>query len=224
MTQPFARESLSDQVQQALKTEILEGELWAGQRVDVGLYAEKWNISPTPIRDALRQLELEGFVEISPRRGVFVAELDRAALREIFELRIAIECMAVRLATPRIPLEVAKEALSLYRKAHCNEGEKKQVRLLRQIDELIHNLATDHCGNERLRKFWESTQDLIRWSRVTIIRNLNEPYATTLPEHIKICEAVVARDANGASEAMREHLESTFDRADSFLRRESVSD
>lgn len=213
----FTRESLSGQVQQALKAEILDGALRPEQRIDVNFYSDSWNISPTPIRDALKQLEVDGFVEISPRRGAFVAKLDRTALREIFELRIAIECIAIRLATPHIPADVAGETLQLYRQAEAATDETERNRLLPQIDELIHNLGIDYCGNRRLKRYWESTQDLIRWSRMTIIRNLNEPYATTLPEHIGICEAVVARDAAQASEAMRDHLEKTFERADAYL-------
>ena len=67
-----------------------------------------------------------GFVEVSPRRGVFVSQIDRAALKEIFELRIALEPMAMRLATPVIPIEEAHNALSLYTQAQnaSPQGEK----------------------------------------------------------------------------------------------------
>ena len=167
----FNRASLADQVQGALREEIITGRLAPNQRIDPGHYANLWSISQTPLREAIKQLESLGFAQVSPRRGVFVAALDRTALREIFELRIAMECTAARLATKNIPIVEARNALTLYTDAQDRPDDERAKRLP-AIDLLIHDLAVKYCGNRRLQRLMESINDLVRWSRQTNIRNL----------------------------------------------------
>ena len=212
----FNRASLADQVQGALREEIITGRLAPNQRIDPGHYATLWSISQTPLREAIKQLESLGFVQVSPRRGVFVAALDRTALREIFELRIAMECTAARLATKNIPIIEARNALTLYTDAQVRPDDERTKRLP-AIDLLIHDLAVKYCGNRRLQRLMESINDLVRWSRQTIIRNLPHPYDTTLPEHIRICEAVCDGDGERAAAAMQDHLQQSLDRIDDYL-------
>ena len=212
----FNRASLADQVQGALREEIITGRLAPNQRIDPGHYANLWSISQTPLREAIKQLESLGFAQVSPRRGVFVAALDRTALREIFELRIAMECTAARLATKNIPIVEARNALTLYTDAQDRPDDERAKRLP-AIDLLIHDLAVKYCGNRRLQRLMESINDLVRWSRQTNIRNLPHPYDTTLPEHIRICEAVCDGDGERAAAAMQDHLQQSLDRIDDYL-------
>ena len=207
----FMQSSLADQARDALREQILRGELPPGARIDLAELAAAWAISPTPLRDAVKALEVTGLVEIAPRRGVFVAELDRKGLRETFELRMAFEGMAARLASQRLPEGVASEAGARYRQAGTM-GEAA----LAEVDSLVHDIVRDHCGNERLKKLMESVKDLIVWSRRTIIRNLPEAYATTLPEHLAICDALAVRDAEGSEAAMRAHLTAALGRIETY--------
>jgi DNA-binding GntR family transcriptional regulator len=209
--------SLADQAREALREEIITGRLRPNERIDLAELAQRWNISPTPLRDAVKALEATGLVEIQPRRGVFVAALDREGLRETFELRIAFEGMASRLAALRMPERVAEDALARYRAA--GTARLNPERELARIDELVHDLVHEHCGNRRLQRMAESVRDLVVWSRQTIIRHMPEAYLTTLPEHIAICEALAARDPDGAETAMRRHLEASMVRIDDYLDR-----
>jgi DNA-binding GntR family transcriptional regulator len=213
----FTKWSLSDQAQNALKAEILSGQLEPGQRIDLNVYRRAWSISITPLRDAVRSLESAGLVEVSPRRGVFVAQLDRNALREIFELRIGLECIAVELATPLVPEAEARDVLNAYARARDSTNEDGRKRLLSEADPRIHELAVRHCGNGRLTAMIDSIRDLVLLSQRTIMLFLNEPLETTLPEHIAIAEAVCARDAGGANRAMHAHLSNTLRRVETFL-------
>jgi DNA-binding FadR family transcriptional regulator len=83
---------------------------------------------------------------------------------------------------------------------------------------LIHALAVDYCDNPRLQKMMEGMRDLVKWCQRTIIQQLDEPFMTTLPEHIAICEAVCARDPERAATAMQTHLDNTSERIQAFLR------
>lgn len=208
----FMQTSLADQARDALREQILSGELPPGTRIDLAELAAAWSISPTPLRDAVKALETTGLVEIAPRRGVFVAELDRTGLRETFELRMAFEGMAARLASQRLPAGLAADCAARYRAAGA-EGEAA----LALIDSLVHDIVLDHCGNQRLKKLMESVNDLVVWSRRTIIRNLPEAYATTLPEHLAICDALSARDADASEAVMRAHLSAALGRIDAYL-------
>jgi len=214
----FNTESLSDQAERALKEEILSGRLAPEQRVDLSAYAALWRLSPTPLRDAVKQLEAQGFVEVSPRRGAFVVKVDSQTVKEIFELRVALECLAVQLSIDHIPPMEAQAALESYRAIATLTAKKKRRERLSSIDNLVHNLVVKHCGNARLRKTMEGLNDLIRWSRWICYSTEPIPYEAALPEHLEICEALCARDTTAAVEAMRRHLLNTFHRIDAQLR------
>jgi len=212
----LAQETLAERVVQALTDEIVSGRLAPGQRVDLAHYAAKWHVSITPVRDAIKQLESLGFLVVLPRRGVFVAELTAKEVKDIFDVRIALESVAIRLATPRIPGEEALRALDLYTTARDTTG-RQRVRLLPKIDLLIHTLALKYCDNARLQKTIDNMTDLVKWCQNTVILNVDEPFMTTLPEHIAICEAVCAREPERAAMAMHVHLTNTSERIQDFL-------
>ncbi|KHQ50138.1 MULTISPECIES: GntR family transcriptional regulator [Mameliella] len=212
----FNREPLAAQVHNALREEIISGQLEGNQRIDASHYAKSWSISTTPIRDAFKQLEMEGLLRVSPRRGVFVKEVNWKELKEIYEVRMAIECTAIRLATPNIPSERSQAALKAYHAAQSADSDTRAT-LLREADFHVHELAMEFCGNERLQRMAEGIHDLVRWSRQTLIRKLPRPYEDTLKEHIEICEAVCDGDSERAASSMRRHLENTLERIRDFL-------
>jgi DNA-binding GntR family transcriptional regulator len=210
------KDTLGIQVENALKEEIISGQLEGLQRIGASHYAEKWSISTTPIRDAFKKLETEGWLQISPRRGVFVNEIDWKELKEIFEVRMAIETTAIRLATPNVPQNQSTRALEEYLKAQRTDSGERE-KLLRDADFRVHELAMEYCGNVRLQKLAESIHHLVRWSQQTLIRNLPRPYEDTLEEHIEICRAVCRGDAEQAAISMRLHLEKSLQRIHNFL-------
>ncbi|WP_175429829.1 GntR family transcriptional regulator [Azospirillum argentinense] len=97
---PLDTASIGEQVTERLRSEIISGRLAPGSRLMLDQYKALWNISITPLRDAAKRLEADGLVHIYPRRGIFVAEIDRNALMEVFQLRIALEPLVTELATP----------------------------------------------------------------------------------------------------------------------------
>jgi DNA-binding GntR family transcriptional regulator len=213
----LAQDSLATKVAEVLNADILSGKLNPGQRVDLNHYSALLNVSITPLRDAAKYLESFGLIRVLPRRGVFVAELTAKDMKDIFDVRIALEGLAIRLATPRIPLEKIERALKLYKSVRDAASIDRRKRLLLKVDLLIHTLGLEYCGNPRLQKMMEGLRDLIKWCQRTIILRLEEPYMSTLPEHIAICEAVSARDPDRAAAAMTEHLSNTLVRIQKFL-------
>jgi DNA-binding GntR family transcriptional regulator len=213
----FDLSSLATKAAAALKDEILSGRLQPNERIDLKKYTSAWSISATPLRAAAMHLESIGLVRVLPRRGVFVSQIStRKEFKNIIELRMALEELAIRLATPRIPESVAQETLALYCKAR-DKGNQAGSAFLSKIDARIHEVAQQYCDNRRLQKIMVDVRDLFKWSRQTIIRHIEHPYEATLSEHIRICEAVCARDPQAAAEAMHSHLENTWRRFEEFL-------
>jgi DNA-binding GntR family transcriptional regulator len=212
----FNRASLSEQVEEALRQEITLGRLRPGQRISASDYLTSWNVSITPFRDAVRTLQNQGFVTVEPRKGVYVAPVNLKILQEIFELRIALECMAIELATSRARAEEAERVRAAYVEAaaRLREGDHS---LLAETDQAVHDFGRNFCGNARLQQLLSSHTDLIQWTQNTAIRKFPESRELALPEHVAIMHAVCARDAAGASHAMRAHLENAYLRmADRF--------
>lgn len=208
----FDKLSLSEQVENALREEITHGRLRPGQRISVADYQESWKISSTPFRDAVRSLEQRGFIIVETRRGVYVSSMNASAVKEIFDVRIALECMAIELATPLVPSTEAERVRGAYLQAQHQAllGDRS---FLSTTDRLMHELALEHCGNSRLQRLLSDQLHLIRWAQNTIIKEMPTAYELALPEHIAILDAVCAREADRAARAMRLHLENSCRRS-----------
>lgn len=223
MTFVFNRASLSEQVEAALRREITFGRLRPGQKISASDYLTSWNVSITPFRDAVRTLQNRGLLTVEPRKGVYVAEINRKTLQEIFELRIALECMAIELASSRADAGEAQRVRAAYVTAGVRLR-KGDSALLAETDEAVHDFGRNSCGNARLQQLLSSHMDLIQWTQNTAIRKFPASLELALPEHIAIMDAVCARDAAQASRAMRIHLENAYLRtADRFEAQEASS-
>jgi DNA-binding GntR family transcriptional regulator len=211
VTLVFNRSSLAEQVEVALRQEITKGRLQPGQRINASNYLTSWNVSITPFRDAVRTLQNQGFVSVEPRKGVYVAPLNLKTLQEIFELRIALECTAIELATARTEGKEAQQVRAAYVEAG-KRAQRGDNSLLAEIDQLVHDFGRKSCGNARLQLLLSGHLDLIQWTQNTIIRKLPESYKLALPEHIAVMDAVCAREPATAARAMRAHLENAYRR------------
>lgn len=209
------KESLNDQVELLLREEIVTGRLVPGQRVDMDKLAQRWGISITPIRDALRRLEAVGFVAIVPRRGVYVSIPNLQSFKEIFDLRIALECLAIESAIKSMPVdEIARIMQETEEACKVLKATADHTALIRS-DNLVHDLILKHCGNRKLVEIMEGLSDQIRLVHSVMMK---EPltYEAAVPEHLLILNALRIRDTEAAKAAMRTHLKNTLDRMSSM--------
>lgn len=100
---------LADWVTASLREAILNGYFEPGEKVDQDLIAEELEVSRTPVREALRRLEFEGFVELRPHHGAFIAKVSHQDIREVYEIRRLLEAEIVRQVAPLIPESVLDE-------------------------------------------------------------------------------------------------------------------
>lgn len=168
--------------------------------------AEEMGVSRTPVREAIRRLEQEGYVEMIPRRGAYVAGLSIKDVNEVFEIRGALEALAAELAAQRASEEEIEEMkLSLAMQAKHYESSD----LLETIaaDTRFHELIFHASQNSRLLGMVRELRDQVQRFRTT---SLSVPgrMKFALDEHHKIVESIAARDVDAAKKAAIAHIES----------------
>ena len=205
--------SLSEQIENALKEEILKGRFAPGEKISVEALAEEWEVSNTPIRDAMRRLEKAGMLKVVPRRGVYVATIDQQDFKHVFDLRIALECLAVKTATAQIPDEELKALLETYEESERRLRKNNDRDFLITHDHLVHDVIVQYCGNPKLIEYMQDLHNLSIWAQGTMNAHQPDSFEKALPEHLEIAHALNARDVKTAEATLRSHLESVYHRA-----------
>ncbi len=204
--------SLSDKIESQLKREILSGDLAPGQRLTIDDIAERLQVSAMPVRDAVRRLDGLGFLKVAPRRGVYVENFDQTRFRHTMEVRIALECLAVELAAPRIPEEQILAARETYQRGGQHFIETGDLSMLIECDNLLHDLIVSHSENPLLISIMGQLQDLIGWAHHIVARLRPQGKFDALPEHLEILDVLLERDVVKTQTALRKHLQRTLRR------------
>ena len=204
--------SLSEQIEKQLKQEIMSGDLEPGQRLTIECIAERLEVSTMPVRDAVRRLDGLGFLKVAPRRGVYVEEFDQNRFKNIMEIRIALEGLAVELAATRIPQETLEDAKNTYRLAGDHYASAGDLSRLAECDNLIHDLIINCSRNPLLIEMMRQLQDLIDWAHQIVAKYRPGAQVDALPEHLAIIDALCRRDVAATKSTVRDHLLNTLDR------------
>ena len=183
---------LRDVVFNTLRQAILRGELKPGERLMEIQLANKLGVSRTPIREAIRKLELEGLVLMIPRRGAEVAEITEQNLRDVLEVREALEELSVKLAcehATQAQIEEMKQAAQVFKESLSGDD----VTRIAEADVAFHdaiNMATD---NQKLIQILNNLREQMFRYRVEYLKN-NEVYEQLLEEHEFLIQAVIKHD------------------------------
>lgn len=196
---------LRDVVFENLRTAILEGNLKAGQRLMEVQLAEQLGVSRTPIREAIRKLELEGLVVMLPRKGAYVANMSFKDLIDVLEIRASLEGLAASLASERLRDEdivelerVAKEFEKSVRETDIDNVLKKDVEFHEKIFLMANNKKLYHL----ITSLWEQVHRF----RVTYVSNYDASLSL-VDEHNRILEAIKSGDSELAKKYATEHIE-----------------
>lgn len=200
--------SLKDKVYEAIKDAILSLELEPGQALVESRLAEQLGVSKTPIRDALQELEREGFVTRIPYKGTYVAPVDAKDLEEVLQLRAALEGLAVRLAVPWLTAEEREAAEKLLDGAEAALARGDPDRCSTLGNE-FHQLFMRRAENQRLVSILRNLDDhMQRFRRMS--DQISGRLVKSQAEHRRVLEAVKQQDAELAEQAMRSHLHSVL--------------
>ena len=196
---------LREVVFNVLRKEILRGDLKPGERLMEIQLANRLGVSRTPVREAIRKLELEGLVLMIPRRGAEVAKITEKSLRDTLEVRGTLEKLAVTLACQRITdkeLEELKKAAD-----HCGTLlNKNDIMGIAKADEKFHNVIYHATNNQKLIKILSNLSEQVYRYRVEYLKHENAP-AQIIKEHKQLLDAIEARDEELASKIAEIHID-----------------
>lgn len=207
---------LRDVVFNTLRRAILRGELKPGERLMEIQLANKLGVSRTPIREAIRKLELEGLVLMIPRRGAEVAEITEKNLRDVLEVRCALEELAVQLACERMDeegIEKLKEAAEKFREVLGSDD----ITQIAQADVLFHDVIYTATDNNRLIQLLNNLREQMYRYRIEYLKK-KECYPQLLEEHQSVIEAIAAGDKQKATEITGRHINNQVDTVAGTLR------
>lgn len=147
------RATLQFKVTTKLRELILRGEFKMGERLMQEEWAHKLGVSRMPLREALRQLEVEGLVRIEPRRGAVVTPISVEDIEEIYQLRAVLEGEAVVRALPFLDKEDIEELESLYEQMLGLKADESDMELFMKLNEEFHRIIREGCPWRRIQGF-----------------------------------------------------------------------
>lgn len=210
---------LRDVVFKTLRRAILRGELKPGERLMEIQLANKLGVSRTPIREAIRKLELEGLVLMIPRKGAEVAEITEKNLRDVLEVRCALEDLAVQLACERISKEKIKELRAAAARFRDSLG-SDDITEIAEADEAFHDVIFAATENKRLVQLLNNLREQMYRYRIEYLKK-KECHPQLLEEHATIIKAIEERDKEKATQITSQHINNQVDTvADTLRRRE----
>jgi DNA-binding GntR family transcriptional regulator len=198
-------QSLNEVVYAELRRQILWGEIGAGSTLSVRRLSEQFRVSPMPVRDAIRRLEAEDLVEVTPRSSTRVSLVSPDAVREIAEVRSRLESLAARLAVPNLRAADIRRLRELLRTMQ-SAATRNDTEAWHQANAEFHRVVVHQSGNRLLIRMTDGLWD--RSIRHFSARVLSQAHFRRLRhrEHQRIVQAIVSRDADDVERVWRDHV------------------
>ena len=207
----------NDIVYNALKEQIVTGEIMPGERITVMQVAEEFGVSAMPVREALKRLQQEGLVTITPHAGAEVVKCDDKQYQEITQIRVLLEPYAAMLATQRLSEKDMENLEKLLEKmGDCVENGDNLT--YSELNTQFHQYIYNRCGNatliETINSLWEKT----RMSKNVFLME-RDRIALSMEEHRECMECLRRRDPEAVRAAFDRHKRRGFEVMDRGLRR-----
>lgn len=204
--------SLSAKVFHSIREDILNGKYQANEELKEKSIGEEMGVSRTPVREALRQLELEGLVHIIPNKGAFVENVTLKDIKDIYEIRSLLEGLCARWAANNITkeqLEELEETVFLSDFHFSKENWDQMV----ELDNRFHEIVYEACGSKELTRVLRDYHHYLQRIRKITLEQKTRARAS-MDEHCKIAEALKARDAAEAERCASIHIRNTISNMD----------
>ncbi|MFJ9626196.1 GntR family transcriptional regulator [Streptomyces sp. NPDC091280] len=206
MTKRLQQKSMQARVAEELRQMIISGELQPGSSLSEMTLSETFGVSRTPIREALKQLQIEGLVEVRPRVGTFVAAPSRREITELFQMKELLEGAAARLLAFRgnVPeVDRLKAAMTEADEAVRAGDADRYAQLVHEFHELI----VVGADNSKLEAHYRTLMNQLAYGRL-VRTSLAQPGRLTESdhEHHRVLDLILAKDGDAAERVMREHV------------------
>ena len=196
---------LRDVVFERLRKAIVEGSLKPGQRLMEVQLAEQLGVSRTPVREAIRKLELEGLVIMLPRKGAYVADMSIKDVIDLLEVRAALEGLAASLAAERMMPENVEKLKNISDELKKNVENSNLSETLKK-DVEFHQCIFEASGNNKLVQMINSLWEQVYRFREGYMSDYNAALEI-IKEHEKLIGAIENGESEKASKYAREHIE-----------------
>jgi len=194
-------QTLREKILEMIRDAILKGTMKPGERVSEPELAERFGISRTPIREAFRQLESEGYLEVVPRKGAIVASLSERDIEEFYAIKIILEGFAAKMAAENLT-EKDIERLEAINERLQKIAEEGDVKNFFRVHNEFHDLFIKAAGNDKL--FEMINQLVMRFKRLRLA-SLSHPgrMEISVEEHRNMIEAFKKHDGERADSLVR---------------------
>lgn len=195
------KKSQKNAVYLALKDRLINCIYPPGSLLNEAHLAEEFNVSRTPIREAIGRLEMDGYVRVLPKKGIYVTDISLNDVYQIFQTRIEIEPLALRLAVPHLKTE----ELLMFRKRFTDE--EPDLSNAFRLDTAMHLFLIEHCGNryiiEMMQKLFDDNTRIVIASKQNQVKIHNAKR-----EHLEILNSLIRKeDPEATARLLRTHLE-----------------
>lgn len=192
----------------SFKSAIFEGAISPGQLLSLRELCKTLNVSMAPMRDAAGKLESEGLVQLVPKRGIRIASLDREFIKNAFQVRRMIEAQACREVVKLDDWDdlhrINEWTVSVAARAR-DDISAELLREAYEVDWTFHKSLIRVLNNAHLTRIHELNADTIRLTRLNA-RFTKDRVAPAMREHLQVIQALLARDGEGAAEALETHI------------------
>ncbi|MEN6471176.1 MAG: GntR family transcriptional regulator [Clostridiaceae bacterium] len=209
--------TIREQVYNYIKQAIYNGELQPGDWVSEQHFAEVLNVSRSPIREAIKQLIGDGILVDIPNKGCYVRKIEWQEYLDIVEVREMLELYSVRNVVKNLTPELEADFRAI--DVHFQEGhELCSTKQYLEYDYQLHDLIVKNSNNDIVLRFYSYLRFLTNCFRLIALRDPNR-YESSCREHSEIIRFILLRDADGAVNAMKNHLQLTIHSAGEFADR-----
>lgn len=195
---------LRDVVFKTLRQAILKGDMEPGERLMEITLANKLGVSRTPIREAIRKLELEGLVHMVPRKGAVVASISEKDMRDVLEVRVTLEELAVKLAIQNMEesdIDLLKRTARNFESAVI----ARDIVDIVEADVMFHDVIYNKTNNGRLIQIINNLREQMYRYRLEYVKDART-HSILISEHQDIITALEKRDVSQAQNAVRQHI------------------
>lgn len=207
--EPIVRRTLHNELLDRLRQMIIDGDMVPGEKVPEKDLCERFGVSRTPLREALKVLASEGLVTLTPNRGAMIAELTFEDLEEAFPVMGALEALSGEMACANITDPEIAEIRNLNREMIAHY-ESRNLRAYFRANQRIHELILAAARNQTLSTLYRSLEGRIRQAR--FLANMSEArWAQAVQEHQGMIEALAARDGARLGSILKIHLANKFE-------------
>jgi DNA-binding GntR family transcriptional regulator len=195
---------LSEQVKDFVVGRILSGDLQPGDRVVESALAREFGISQAPVRDAVRDLVMMGYLETEPHKGTWVRSLSPEEQYEVYVVRGALESLAARIAAARITSDDAETLRNILYEM-IDAGRRQDLNGMTRADNEFHETVLKIAGNRLLHQLWQRL--FFGYWTLATARREREDLEYLAKRHEELLDALCSREPEAAAEAMRHHIE-----------------